>query len=55
MGITSPESLRQEFLLKIEDINFEALAGDVAPFLITKEQVSRVIKFKEFWKQVEMD
>jgi predicted nucleotidyltransferase component of viral defense system len=55
MGITSPESLRQELLLKIEDFNFEALAGDVAPFLITKEQVSRVVKFKEFWKQVEMD
>jgi Nucleotidyl transferase AbiEii toxin, Type IV TA system len=54
MGITSPEILRQELLLKIADFNFDALAEDVAPFLITKEQVKRVSKFKEFWKQVEM-
>ncbi len=54
MGITSPEGLRQELLLKIEDFDFDALAGDVAPFLITKEQVQRVSKFREFWKQAEM-
>ena len=54
MGITSPEGLRQELLLKIEDFDFDTLAGDVAPFLITKEQVKRVSKFREFWKQVEM-
>ena len=54
MGITSPERLRQELLLKTEDFDFDALAGDVAPFLITKEQVQRVSKFREFWKQVEM-
>jgi hypothetical protein len=41
--------------LKIEDFNFDALAGDVAPFLITKEQVKRVVKFREFWKQVDLD
>lgn len=55
MGITSPESLREELLLKIEDYKFDALAEDVAPFLITKEQVKRVVKFREFWKQVELD
>jgi predicted nucleotidyltransferase component of viral defense system len=55
MGITSPESLREELLLKIGDIDFDALAGDVAPFLITKEQVKRVVKFREFWKQVDLD
>jgi len=55
MGITSPESLREALLLKIEAFNFDALAGDVAPFLIAKEQVKRVVKFREFWKQVEMD
>jgi predicted nucleotidyltransferase component of viral defense system len=54
MGITSPEALRDEFLHKIEDFDFDALAVDVAPFLITKEQVKRVVKFREFWKQVEM-
>jgi predicted nucleotidyltransferase component of viral defense system len=55
MGIASPEGLREELLLKIEDFNFEALAADVAPFLIAKEQVKRVVKFREFWKQVDLD
>jgi predicted nucleotidyltransferase component of viral defense system len=55
MGINSPENLRKDLLLKIKDFNFDALADDVAPFLITKEQVNRVVKFKEFWKQVELD
>lgn len=55
MGIASPERLRQEFLVKIEDYDFDALAEDVAPFLFRKDQVKRVAKFKEFWKQVEMD
>jgi predicted nucleotidyltransferase component of viral defense system len=55
MGISAPESLREEFLLRIENFDFEALAGDVAPFLITKEQVKRVVKFREFWKQVDLD
>jgi predicted nucleotidyltransferase component of viral defense system len=39
MGITSPESLRAELLLKIEAFDFEALARDVAPFLITQEEM----------------
>jgi predicted nucleotidyltransferase component of viral defense system len=54
MGVDSPERLRQEFLLKIAEYDFEALAADVAPFLISKDQVKRVIKFKEFLSQVEM-
>jgi predicted nucleotidyltransferase component of viral defense system len=54
MGITSPESLREELLVKIEDLKLDALADDVAPFLITKEQMKRVVKFREFWKQVEL-
>jgi len=55
MGITSPEVLRKELLLKIEALDFDALAGDVAPFLISKEQAKRVVKFREFWKQVQLD
>jgi predicted nucleotidyltransferase component of viral defense system len=52
MGICSPEKLRTEFLRRIEDYDFEALAEDVAPFLISQTQVNRVRKFKEFWQQV---
>ena len=55
MGITSPESLREVLLLKVKDFNFDALAEDVAPFLIAKEQLKRVAKFREFWKQVELE
>jgi hypothetical protein len=55
MGIASPESLREELLLRIEALDFDALADDVAPFLIAKEQIKRVVKFREFWKQVELD
>ncbi len=55
MGVSSPESLRDELLLKIDGFNFASLAEDVAPFLISKEQVKRVVKFREFWKQVELD
>jgi predicted nucleotidyltransferase component of viral defense system len=54
MGISSPESLREELLLRIEVFDFDALANDVAPFLIAKEQVKRVVKFREFWKQVDL-
>lgn len=55
MGIATPEGLREEVLLKIGDFDFNALAGDVAPFLIAKEQVKRVVKFREFWKQVDFE
>lgn len=55
MGISSPESLREELLLRTEAFDFGALADDVAPFLIAKEQVKRVVKFREFWKQVDLD
>ena len=55
MGINSPESLRQELLLRTEAFDFDALAGDVAPFLLAREQVKRVVKFRDFWKQVDLD
>lgn len=54
MGIASPDSLREALLLKIKDFDFNALAADVAPFLIAKEQVKRVVNFGEFWKQVDL-
>ena len=55
MGIGSPERLREELLLRIESFDFEALAQDVAPFLISREEVRRVLKFREFWKQAALD
>ena len=55
MGVSSPEKLREEFLFRIEAFDFGALADDVAPFLITKEQIKRVVIFREFWKHVDLD
>ena len=47
--------LREELLLKIEAFDFDALADDVGLFLISKEQAKRVVEFREFWKQVQLD
>ncbi|MBW6473581.1 MAG: nucleotidyl transferase AbiEii/AbiGii toxin family protein [Anaerolineaceae bacterium] len=54
MGIKDPEKLRKDFLERIANYNFKALAEDVTPFVIKQEQISRVLKFKEFWNQVEL-
>lgn len=54
MGIGNPEKLRNDFLERIADFNFKALAEDVAPFVIKQDQVNRVLKFKEFWSQIEL-
>ena len=54
MDIDSPERLREELLLRIADYDFKELADDVAPFLIRQNQVKQVLKFREFWEQVEI-
>jgi hypothetical protein len=41
--------------LKIEDFEFDTLAEDVAPFLITQEQAIGVVKFRQFWEEVELE
>ncbi len=55
MHLDSAEELREAFLEKIREYDFEALAKDVAPFLIKRDQIKRVVKFREFWNQVSMD
>ncbi|PKO08644.1 MAG: hypothetical protein CVU40_14395 [Chloroflexi bacterium HGW-Chloroflexi-2] len=54
MGIKDPEKLRMDFFERIANYNFKALAEDVTPFVIKQEQINRVLKFREFWKQVEL-
>jgi len=54
MDISSPERLREVMLEKLADVDFEALAQDVAPFLIKPEHIQRVVLFREFWKQAEL-
>lgn len=54
MGITSPQELRAEFRQRIAGYDFQLLARDVAPFLIQQDQVQRVLRFQEFWEQVDL-
>ncbi len=54
MGIETPEALRREILERIEAYDFRKLADDVSPFLMKKEEVKRVEKFKQFWEQVDL-
>lgn len=55
MGLSTSQQLHQAFLSKITHFDFDALAEDVAPFVISKDQVNRVRKFREFWEQLEME
>lgn len=55
MGINDPEILRQTVMEKISYFDFSKLAEDVAPFLINRDQVNRVHKFKQFWAQVQFN
>ena len=54
MGINSSGKLREEILESIEGYDFNLLAQDVAPFLVSQNDVKRVTKFKDFWKKVDM-
>lgn len=54
LGTYSAADLKEEVLKVIENYNFLSLAADVAPFLISKDDVKRVLNFKEFWSQVEL-
>lgn len=54
MDIASPELLREVMLEKLADLDFEALAQDVAPFLIKPEHTQQVVMFRGFWKQAEL-
>ncbi|MEJ2487502.1 MAG: nucleotidyl transferase AbiEii/AbiGii toxin family protein [Anaerolineales bacterium] len=55
MGLETAEELRGEVASRIEGYDFQKLARDVSPFLIYQEEIVRVEKFKQFWKQVELE
>ena len=55
LGIASPENLREFMLAKIDHYDFYALAEDVAPFVIRKQDVQRVTLFKTFWTQTPLN
>jgi predicted nucleotidyltransferase component of viral defense system len=54
MDVSSPEELREYVRKRISEYDFEDLANDVAPFLINKNELTRIIKFRDFWQQVDL-
>ena len=55
MGVETVESLRKEISARIAAYDFMKLSVDVAPFLMSMEDVKRVEKFREFWNQVALE
>ena len=55
LGVETAESLRREISVRISDYDFMRLAVDVAPFLINREDIKRVEKFRAFWDQVALE
>lgn len=54
MGLSEPETLREKVIEEIKAFDFEELAADVAPFLISTDQVQRVTRFRSFWEQTRL-
>ncbi len=52
MKISNSKELKTEFLKFCRDIDFEALAKEVEPFLINPREVERVVNFNHFFKQM---
>ena len=47
-GIETPENLKKELLSFCRDLDFKALAQDVAPFLFSPADTKRVLLFEEY-------
>ena len=54
MGVNTPGDLRQAILEGTAGYDFEALANDVAPFLMDPSQVKRVRLFRMYWEHAEI-
>jgi predicted nucleotidyltransferase component of viral defense system len=55
LGVDVAEHLRAEISARIAAYDFKNLAVDVAPFLMSREDIKRVEKFREFWNQVALE
>lgn len=54
LDINNENQLREKIKSRIADYDFKAIADDVAPFLINRNEIKRVKKFPEFWDQVNL-
>lgn len=55
LGIENETQLKKEIQSRLVEYDFNAIAKDVAPFLMNKNEINRVEKFKEFWDQVNLE
>jgi len=55
LGVNTGEGLRKEISARIAEYDFKYLSDDVAPFLMNQDDIKRVEKFVEFWKQVDLE
>ena len=54
MDVDTEDKLKEEVTSRIADYDFNAIADDVAPFLINQNEIKRVEKFPEFWEQAKI-
>ena len=52
MDVDTEEKLKEEITSRIADYDFNAIADDVAPFLMSQKESKRVQKFPMFWEKV---
>jgi len=55
LGVETPKGLRKEISTRIAAYDFKDLANDVAPFLMNKDDIKRIDKFREFWELVKLE
>jgi len=55
LGVETPKGLRKEISTRIAEYDFKDLANDVAPFLMNKDDIKRIDKFREFWELVKLE
>lgn len=51
LGVDSEEQMKKEITSRISNYDFNAIADDVAPFLMNQNEIKRVQKFPVFWEQ----
>lgn len=54
LGTENEIQLKEEIQSRITDYDFKAIANDVAPFLMSQNEIKRVEKFREFWEQASL-
>lgn len=55
LGIGSMSELKEKLLARCDEIDFEEMVRDVAPFLFNANDAVRILKFKQYIEQWEID